>query len=60
MMPDSVAKKNWMKANTTFIGAKLNNNTDRDILDYLNGKQAQTEIKKALRYYIEHEEEHKT
>lgn len=48
-MPDSEAKKEWMKQNTTFIGLKLNHNTDRDILDALEGKQKQTEIKRLLR-----------
>ena len=31
-MPDSEAKRQWMAQNTTFIGLKLNNNTDTDIL----------------------------
>ena len=35
-MPESVAKKEWEKANTTRIQLKLNNNTDKDILAKLN------------------------
>lgn len=54
-MPDSKAKKDWMKENTTFIGIKLNNKTDKDILDYLDGKSKQTEVKRALRLLIESE-----
>lgn len=34
-MPDSKAKKEWIKANTTFVGIKLNNNTDKDIIEKL-------------------------
>lgn len=48
-MAESQAKKDWTKANTTFIGLKLNHNTDSDILDALQGKQKQTEIKRLLR-----------
>lgn len=51
-MPDSEAKKRWMKENTVQIGLKLNKNTDGDILDYLAGKPNQTEIKRILREYI--------
>lgn len=51
-MPDSEAKKRWMKENTVQIGLKLNKNTDGDILDYLAGKPKQTEIKRILREYI--------
>jgi len=38
-----------MKQNTTFIGLKLNNKTDMDILQALDGKQKQTEIKRLIR-----------
>lgn len=31
-MPDSKAKRDWMKQNTTFVGLKLNNNTDAEII----------------------------
>lgn len=48
-MPDSKAKKDWTKQNTTFIGLKLNNRTDTDILRAINGKQKQTEIKRLIR-----------
>lgn len=48
-MADSQAKRDWMKQNTTFIGLKLNNKTDLDILQALDGKQKQTEIKRLIR-----------
>lgn len=46
---ESKAHKEWTKANTTFIGLKLNNNTDSDILDAIDGKPKQTEIKRLVR-----------
>ena len=48
-MPESQAHKDWTKANTTYIGLKLNNNTDKDILQAIDGKQKQTEIKRLIR-----------
>lgn len=54
-MPDSEAKRQWMSQNTTFIGLKLNNNTDADILAALEGKARQTEIKRLIRLGLEKE-----
>ena len=54
-VPDSEAKRNWMKANTTVITMKLNNKTDSDILEALQGKQKQTEIKRLLRIALQSE-----
>lgn len=54
-MPDSEAKRQWMAKNTTFIGLKLNNNTDTDILAALEGKARQTEIKRLIRLGLEKE-----
>ena len=48
-MPDSEAKRRWTAENTTFIGLKLNNRTDADILGALAGKARQTEIKRLVR-----------
>lgn len=48
-MADSEAKRAWAKANTTFVGLKLNNRTDLDILQAIDGKQKQTEIKRLIR-----------
>lgn len=48
-MPDSEAKRAWDAQNTAFIGLKLNHRTDADILDALEGKPKQTEIKRLIR-----------
>lgn len=48
-MPDSDAKRAWDARNTTFVGLKLNHRTDADILDALEGKLKQTEIKRLIR-----------
>lgn len=56
-MPDSEAKKNWMKENTTVITMKLNNRRDSDILEALQGKQKQTEIKRLLRIALQSEKQ---
>lgn len=58
-MPESEAKKNWTKENTTFIGLKLNNRQDTDILQALDGKQKQTEIKRLIRLAIQEESRQK-
>lgn len=52
-MPDSEAKRRWTAKNTTFIGLKLNNRTDADILAALEGKSRQTEIKRLIRRGME-------
>lgn len=44
-----------MKENTTFIGLKLNNRTDADILAALAGKQKQSEIKRLVRIALQSE-----
>lgn len=53
-MPDSKAKKDWMKANTTMVTVKMVNKSDADILKYLKDKAKATVIKAALREYMEH------
>jgi hypothetical protein len=52
MVAQSNAYKEWAKEKTVMITMRLQRSTDADILAYLDGKQKQTEIKKALRYYI--------
>lgn len=43
-----------MKENTTHIGIKLNNRTDADILEYIEGKPSkQGEIKRLVRIAME-------
>lgn len=54
---DSEAKRAWIKENTTFIGLKLNNRTDADILDALEGKPKQSEIKRLLRIALQSEKQ---
>lgn len=54
-MPDSEAKRQWMAQNTAFIGLKLNNKTDADILAALEGKAKQSEIKRLVRLGLEAE-----
>jgi len=48
-MAETQARKDWIKKNTTFVGLKLNNRTDKDILEALKGKHKQTEIKRLIR-----------
>ena len=54
-MPVSDAERAWKKANTVMINARLQKGTDADILQYLEGKSTQAEIKRALRLLIETE-----
>ena len=57
---DSTAKKAWDKANTFFIGLKLNRHTDAMIIDRLetvNNRQGY--IKEAIREKIERERQAK-
>ena len=42
-------QEKYDKLNTQFIGLKLNKNTDRDILEAIEGKQKQTELKRLIR-----------
>lgn len=49
-MPDSPAKKEWMKKHTTIISLKLNHNTDADILAQLKKVESkQGYIKRLIR-----------
>lgn len=54
---ESEAKRKWQKENTVFIGIKLQKSTDKDILQFLEGKQKQTIIKAALKEYIKNHPE---
>lgn len=48
-----MTSKEWDKKNTTRINLKLNNNTDKDILDYLAKQPSkQGAIKAALRRVV--------
>lgn len=46
-------KVKWDRENTTMVSVKLQNRTDSDILQYLDGESRQTIIKAALREYME-------
>lgn len=35
-MADSKAKKEWIKSHTSYVGLRLNNKTDADILDRIS------------------------
>ena len=54
-MAETHARKEWTKENTTFVGLKLNNRTDKDILEALAGKPKQTEIKRLIRQGMKHD-----
>ena len=57
-MPDSEAKKKWMKDNSKIISIKMMLKSDKDILDFLADKPTATTIKLALREYMaNHKEE---
>ena len=63
-MPESEAKKRWMRENTKVYSVKVTKTTETDIIEYLEGKQPATEFKKGIRLLIEqekkrHEEEQK-
>ena len=59
MAPEYESHKKWMKEKSVMINARLLKSTDGDILEYLEGKQKQTEIKKGLRLLIAQEKEEK-
>ncbi len=53
-MPDSKAKRDWMRENTVVITMKLNKRTDADILEHLAKVGAkQTYIKSLIRKDME-------
>ena len=53
-MPDSEAKRRWMKENLLMIGFKLHRKNDADIIEYLEGIGAdkQKTMKTAIREYM--------
>ena len=59
-MPDSEAKKEWMRKNARIISIKMMLKGDADILEFLQDKPTATTIKAALREYMKnHKEENK-
>ena len=59
MSPESEAKKRWMKENAKVFGVRVMRTTEKDIFDYLEGKNPSTEFKKGLRLLIAQEKEEK-
>ena len=57
MMPDSEAKKRWMKENSKIISFKAMNKSDADIIEYLSTRATATTIKAALREYMKNHSE---
>ena len=50
----------WQKENTVMVAMRLQKSTDADILAFLEGKAKQTEIKKAIRFYLaNHKQEYR-
>lgn len=58
-MPETEARKQWVKDNTRFVGLRLNNHTDADILEAIDGKPMQTEIKRLIRKALDTEQKNK-
>lgn len=50
---NSEAKQNWMKENSKVFGVRVMKTTEKDVWDYLQGKEASTVFKAALREYME-------
>lgn len=54
-MPESEARRAWLAENTERVMLKLNVRTDRDIIEAIEGKAKQTEIKRLIRAGLEAE-----
>lgn len=52
-MSETAAHRAWTAENTTRVTVKFNNRTDADILEALEGKPKQTEIKRLVRLGLE-------
>lgn len=51
--PETEAHKKWVKKNTVFIGIRLQNNTDKELIEFLSKQESkQGAIRAALREYI--------
>lgn len=48
-MPDSPAKKKWLKENAVLVSFRLFKKTDMDIIEYMDGKPTAETIREALR-----------
>lgn len=54
---NSEAKQNWMKENSKVFGVRVMKNTEPDIWEFLQGKEASTIFKLALREYMNNHKE---
>lgn len=54
-MGETETRKAWLKENTVRFSMKLQKSTDADILQFLEGKNVQGEIKRGLRLLIANE-----
>lgn len=52
-MPDSPAKKKWLKENAVLVSFRLFKKTDMDIIEYMDSKPTAETIRAALREYME-------
>ena len=57
-MPDSTAKKEWMKKNSVMVSVKFMNKSDAALIEYLDaqkqsGKERSAVIKRAIKEYME-------
>ena len=59
---DSEKKRDWISKNTRNIVVKLNNNTNADIIEFLDGLTVSyaSVVKQALREYMERHREEQT
>ena len=55
----SQKKADWLKANSKVFGVRVMKNSEKDIWDYLQGKEVATVFKVALREYMENHKEDK-
>lgn len=51
-MADTAKQREWQKKNTVMVGVRFQRSTDADIIEFLEGKRPQPEIKRILREYI--------
>lgn len=51
-MADTAKQREWQKKNTVMVGVRFQRSTDADIIEFLDGKRPQPEIKRILREYI--------
>lgn len=53
----SEAKQNWLKENSKVFGVRVMKNSELDIWNFLQGKEAATIFKIALREYMKNHKE---